>query len=176
MSYFGDILAGGSLALSFNTIGALGVPDTLNAGAVKVIRDGVDLGVVAGVALVANVVAGAHIVTVNTATTPASFTAGHDYNLYLSAGDVGGTSMVGWFCGSFSIQNRVLDNADASEIVGPADTPRKKLLQLWDRFLGNVVKDGGAGTIKMFKNDGVTLKTTQTFTSAGGVDTQNKAT
>jgi hypothetical protein len=38
-----------------------------------------------------------------------------------------------------------------------------------------VVKDGGAGTITVYQDDGATPATEQDYTSTGGVDTVGKA-
>jgi hypothetical protein len=42
--------------------------------------------------------------------------------------------------------------------------------------MGKVVKDDGAGEIRTYADDGTTVRSTSTFTSASGVDTVNKAT
>jgi len=69
-----------------------------------------------------------------------------------------------------------LDQISATSPTALATTFREKVLQVWERFFGKVVKDDNAGTVKVMQGTGSTAQTTQTFTSATGVDTINKAT
>jgi hypothetical protein len=53
-------------------------------------------------------------------------------------------------------------------LVSPATGPVGYIFQLWRRFFKKVHKD--ATTLKTYADDSTTIITTQTYTSAGGVD------
>jgi hypothetical protein len=69
-----------------------------------------------------------------------------------------------------------LDNISATAPTAVATTFVGKVLAIWERLFGKVVKDDGAGTITLMQGSGSTAQATQTFTSTGGVDTVNRAT
>jgi hypothetical protein len=69
-----------------------------------------------------------------------------------------------------------LDNIAATAPTAVATTFVGKMLAVWERLFGKVVKDDGAGTITLMQGAGSTAQATQTFTSTGGVDTVNRAT
>lgn len=69
-----------------------------------------------------------------------------------------------------------LDSIAATSPTGVATTFVGKLLQVWERFFGKIVKDDNAGTIKVMQGTGTTAQATQSFTSVSGVDTVTKAT
>lgn len=69
-----------------------------------------------------------------------------------------------------------LDNIDATAPTGLADTFKNKILQIWERFFGKVIKSDEDGTVTLMQGTGSTPQTVQTFTSVNGVDTINRAT
>jgi hypothetical protein len=76
----------------------------------------------------------------------------------------------------YSLAAGGLDSITATAPTALATTFVGKVLQLWERFFGKVVKSDSAGTVVVMQGTGSTPQTTQTFTSAAGVDTVNKAT
>jgi hypothetical protein len=69
-----------------------------------------------------------------------------------------------------------LDSLSATAPTAVATTFRTKMLQVWERLFGKTVKDEGAGTITLMQGTGSTPQAIQTYTSASGTDTINKAT
>jgi hypothetical protein len=69
-----------------------------------------------------------------------------------------------------------LDNISATPPTGLATTFATKILQVWERLFGRVIKDDNLGTITLMQGTGSTPQTTQTFTSTTTVDTINRAT
>ncbi len=62
-----------------------------------------------------------------------------------------------------------------ADIPGHATTILGMILQTFKRFLGVAKRDRGAGTLTELLDDGTTVRTTQTLTTVGNVDTQSKA-
>jgi hypothetical protein len=109
MSYYGDFGAGKTVRCRFNTVNASGVPTTLSAGAVIVMKDGTDVTPSGGVTLAADVgaVVGRNHVIIDMSVDPATFTAGSEYAVRLSGtANVSGTGVVGIVVGEWSVANR----------------------------------------------------------------------
>jgi hypothetical protein len=108
MHYLGDYAIGDSVFITFNTRDFTShAPATLTGGAVSVYRDAVSTPITAGTFLVANfnsVVGLNHADIVATAAN--GYIPGSTYWMVLTAGTVGGVSMIGEIIGSFSIANR----------------------------------------------------------------------
>lgn len=160
MSYQNDIIEDASITLWFTTRDkTTAVPTALSSGTVTVMKSGGTSTTTEGVTLTASVgsVTGLNRVVIDTAATgtaDAFFEVGYDYVAYLSAGTVGGTSVVGEVIGTFSMENRVyntalkalraygLDHLLAAAISGTDVTDNSALAQLvsssatadWDDF------------------------------------------
>lgn len=108
MSYYlGDFAAGATVTARFTTEDASGAPITLAGTPAARVRKGTGSGTVitAGVTLTVDVVTGQHVVGIDTSADVA-YTAGSDYTVELSAGTVGGVSVVGRIVKTFSLANR----------------------------------------------------------------------
>ena len=116
MSYRGDIRLGDTIHIKFSTVGTTGAPTTLAGTPSISVYPGsstTQLGP-ATVASPANgitftvdfdSVTGFHNVTI-VASSGNGYATATNYEVMLSAGTVGGTSVVGYVVGSFSIENR----------------------------------------------------------------------
>jgi hypothetical protein len=108
MSYHGDITLGDTIHILFNTRGGSPVvPTNLTGGTVVAYVGASGTPVSAGITLTAPFASttGMNLVTI-VASSGNGFTAGTNVALILSAGTVGGNTVVGEKVGSFSIQNR----------------------------------------------------------------------
>lgn len=109
MGYVGDFLAASSVALGFNTVSTAGVPTTLaGTPTVAVYKNSSTTESTSGVTLTVDFDSrtGSHIVVIDTSSDGTFYAAGSDFRVELTAGTVGGTSVVGAIVGTFSIQNR----------------------------------------------------------------------
>lgn len=68
-----------------------------------------------------------------------------------------------------------LDNLAVTAPSGVATTFREMVIQVWRRFFKKTVRNSTDGNIKTYADNGSTVVTTQTYTSASGVDTINEA-
>lgn len=110
-SYLGDFPAGATVRRKFNTAQfSDGAPITLaGTPAVKVYRDGsttTEVTTGATLAVDFDALTGLHEVAVDLSSDATFYAAGHDYSVVLTAGTVGGTSVVGTVLAHFSIMNR----------------------------------------------------------------------
>ncbi len=111
--YLGDLKPGDVLDFNFDTIldsGTNGALANLVSGALLVYKGASNTGNAVGATLTANVYSLAqsspHHVTINTGANSTFYVGASDYNIVLTAGTVGVTSVVGSALGTFSILNR----------------------------------------------------------------------
>ena len=69
-----------------------------------------------------------------------------------------------------------LDSITTTAPTGVASNFREMLVQVWRRFFKKTEYNNALNTIKTYADDGTTVVTTQTATSASGVETQGPAT
>lgn len=108
MAYHGDIRLGKTLDFKFTTIDTSGAPITLaGSPAIAAYPDNSTTEITAGITLTVDfdTRTGLHNVRV-VATSGNGYATTTNYDLVLTAGTVGGTSVVGYVVGSFSIENR----------------------------------------------------------------------
>lgn len=185
MSYRGDIRLGDTIDVKFSTVGTTGAPTTLVGGTVAAyVGNGTTEITGAAVVLTTDFDArtGLHNVRV-VATSGNGFATQTNVDLVLTAGTVGGTSVVGYVVGSFSIENRsalmpttagrtlVVDAAglaDANTVkLGPTGSGTAQTA----RDIGaSVLLSNGTGTGQVSLSSGlVSLSGTQTFNVTGNI-------
>lgn len=108
MSYHGDVALGDTIDIKFSTVDSTGAPATLSSTPAVVAYVGNSTTeITAGITLTVNFDAITGLNNVRVAATSGNgFAAGSDVDLVISAGTVGGTSVVGYKIGSFSIEKR----------------------------------------------------------------------
>lgn len=106
--FVGDFAPSAVVRIGFNTNDAAGTPITLSGGTLAVHKDGSTTQSTTGVTLTTDFdsVTGYHVANVDTSADGTFYSAGSDFRVYLTAGTVDGTSVVGALIGSFSIANR----------------------------------------------------------------------
>lgn len=110
----GNIKEGDSLNFHFTTIGTTGAPATLSGTPVlSVYKNGSATQTTTGVTLTVDfdTVTGLNQVTI--ATTDVFYATGNDFSVIITTGTVGGTSVVGYVIGLFSIEGRADDGGGA---------------------------------------------------------------
>jgi len=108
MSYRGDIRLGDTIDVKFSTVGTTGAPTTLaGTPVVSAYVGNSTTQITAGITLTVDFdgVTGMHNVRV-VATSGNGFATQTNVDLVITTGTVGGTSVVGYVVGSFSIENR----------------------------------------------------------------------
>ena len=125
--YLGDITLGDTLDLKFSTVGTTGAPTTLAGTPAISAYVGLDVGarITAGITLSVDFdgVTGLHNVRV-VASGANGYAAQTNVDLVITAGTVGGTSVVGYVVGSFSIENRSTQAIKAqTDLIPAAPTP-----------------------------------------------------
>lgn len=108
MSYRGDIRLGDTIDVKFSTVGTTGAPTTLaGTPVVSAYVGNSTTQITAGITLTVDFdgVTGMHNVRV-VASSGNGFTTATNVDLVITTGTVGGTSVVGYVIGSFSIENR----------------------------------------------------------------------
>jgi hypothetical protein len=105
--FVGDFAPSSVVRIGFNTNDAEGAPITLSGGVLAVHKDGGLTQSTAGVTLTTDFdgLTGYHVANIDTSA-DAFYASGSDYRVYLTAGTVDGTSVVGALIGAFSIANR----------------------------------------------------------------------
>lgn len=109
MSYLGDVNPGDILDLKFTTVGLTGAPTTLaGTPAVSVYKDNSTTQSTSGVTLTVDfdAVTGMHNVRIDTSADGTFYASGSNFAIVITTGTVGGTSVVGYVVGMFSIQKR----------------------------------------------------------------------
>lgn len=125
----GDIAAGRTIRRYFNTVNpSTGAPITLaGTPAVSVYKDGGLVESAAGVTLTVDFDArtGMHVVAIDTSADGVFYAAGSEYHIVLTAGTVGGVSVVGRVIGHFTISNRtgLLKTSPAFRNVSAVTSP-----------------------------------------------------
>ena len=109
MSYQGDIVPGQTLNFKFTTVTASGLPTIFTGSpALVAYKDSSTASTTAGITLTANFggITGSNHVNVSTGADGTFYAAGSDFMVVVSAGTVGGVSIIGYDVGEFSISNR----------------------------------------------------------------------
>ncbi|MES2572135.1 MAG: hypothetical protein V4710_19020 [Verrucomicrobiota bacterium] len=107
MKYLGDFRAGKTVRFTFSSVN--GAPITLaGSPAVSVYKDGSTAQSTSGVTLTVDYdsVTGLNHVAIDTSSDATFYGAGSDFSAVITAGTVGGTSVVGYTVAHFSIENR----------------------------------------------------------------------
>lgn len=108
-NYIGDFDASDIVDLKFTTVGTTGAPTTLaGTPAISVYKDNSTTQSTTGVTLTVDFdsVTGLHHVRIDTSADGSFYAAGSDFQVVITTGTVGGTSVVGYVVGAFSIRNR----------------------------------------------------------------------
>ena len=128
MAYLGDITLGDTLDFKFSTVGTTGAPTTLaGTPAVSAYVGNSLTQITAGITLTVDFdgVTGLHNVRV-VASGANGYAAQTNLDLVVTTGTVGGTSVVGYVIGSFSIENRstqaLATAANLAVVAGYLDT------------------------------------------------------
>ena len=128
MAYLGDITLGDTIDLKFSTVGTTGAPTTLaGTPVVSAYVGNSTTQITAGITLTVDfdAVTGLHNVRV-VASVANGYAAQTNVDLVITTGTVGGTSVVGYVVGSFSIENRSTQSlataANLAVVAGYLDT------------------------------------------------------
>ncbi len=196
MAYLGDITLGDTLDFKFSTVGTTGAPTTLaGTPVVSAYVGNSTTQITAGITLTVDfdAVTGLHSVRV-VASGANGFAAQTNVDLVITTGTVGGTSVVGYVIGSFSIENRSTQAIEAKTDLIPAapaavsDIPTA--VQNADALLGRNVSGGSstgrtvkqafhfirnrwvvaAGTLTVYDTDDSTSSWTAAVTGTAGAD------
>ena len=196
MAYLGEIALGDTIDFKFSTVGTTGAPTTLaGSPVVSAYVGNSTTQITAGITLSVDFdgVTGLHNVRV-VASGANGFAAQTNVDLVITAGTVGGTSVVGYVIGSFSIENRSTQAIEAKTDNLPAapaatgDIPTA--VQNADALLGRNVSGGSstgrtvkqalhvlrnksavaAGTLTVFDTDDTTSSWTATVSSDAAAD------
>jgi hypothetical protein len=156
--YHGNIALGATLDIKFTTVDTSGVPTTLaGTPAVAAYPGNSVTEITAGITLTVDFDArtGLHNVRV-IATSGNGYAAGTNYALVITAGTVGGSSVVGYVVGSFSIENRYSDAQAISGDKVAADNLETMLDGTGGQALtlGRLTVSNTAGTAVLFESTG----------------------
>lgn len=165
MSYLGDISLGDTIDFKFTTVTTTGAPTTLaSSPVISAYPDNSTTQLTAGITLSVDFdsVTGLNNVRV-VASNGNGYAAGSNYALVITTGTVGGTSVVGYVIGEFSIQAR--------SALMPATIGRKLVVDAAGLADANMVKAGpsGSGTAQTAADIG-TKAASMTFTVANQLD------
>jgi len=196
MAYLGDFTLGETLDFKFSTVGTTGAPTTLaGTPVVSAYVGNSTTQITAGITLTVDFdgVTGLHNVRV-VASGANGYAAQTNVDLVITTGTVGGTSVVGYVIGSFSIENRSTqairaktDNLPAAPAaVGDIPTAVENADALLGRNVsggsssGRTVKQAlhvlrnksavAAGTLTVFDTDDATSSWTATVSSDAAAD------
>ena len=196
MAYLGDITLGDTVDFKFSTVGTTGAPTTLaGTPVVSAYVGNSTTQITAGITLSVDFdgVTGLHNVRV-VASGANGYAAQTNVDLVITAGTVGGTSVVGYVIGSFSIENRSTQAIEAKTDLIPAspaavgDIPTA--VENADALLGRNVSGGSstgrtvkqalhvlrnksavaAGTLTVYDTDDATSSWTATVSSDAAAD------
>ena len=196
MAYLGDITLGDTIDFKFSTVGTTGAPTTLaGTPVVSAYVGNSTTQITAGITLTVDfdAVTGLHSVRV-VASGANGYAAQTNVDLVITTGTVGGTSVVGYVVGSFSIENRSTQAIEAKTDNLPAapaatgDIPTA--VQNADALLGRNVSGGSstgrtvkqalhvlrnksavaAGTLTVYDTDDATSSWTATVSSDAAAD------
>ena len=123
MSYIGDFNPSAVIYGRFTTVGVTGAPTTLaGTPALSVYKTNSTTETTTGVSLsVDSDRTGMHLFTVDTSADGTFYAAGCDFQVVITTGTVGGTSVVGYVVAEFSIENRNI-KADVRQFGGSNGT------------------------------------------------------
>lgn len=165
MSYFGDIALGDTIDMKFTTVDSAGVPTTLAGSPVAACYFGnSQVESTTGVTLTVDFDSrtGMHNVRV-VATSGNGFATNTNVFVVLTAGTVGGASVVGYVVGSFSIENRtsfealnILTHAELGQ-TAPAATATLKDMIRWIYKVSRNKTTATASTISVYDDAGTTV-------------------
>ena len=196
MAHLGDITLGDTLDFKFSTVGTTGAPTTLaGTPVVSAYVGNSTTQITAGITLSVDFdgVTGLHNVRV-VASGANGYAAQTNVDLVITTGTVGGTSVVGYVIGSFSIENRSTQAIEAKTDMIPAspaavgDIPTA--VENADALLGRNVSGGSstgrtvkqalhvlrnksavaAGTLTVYDTDDATSSWTATVSSDAAAD------
>jgi len=109
MTYIGDFATGVTLDHKFTTVTTTGAPTQLaGTPAISVYKDNSTTQSTSGVTLTVDfdTVTGLNNVRIDTSSDGTFYSAGSNFQIVITTGTVGGTSVVGYVVGSFSLANR----------------------------------------------------------------------
>jgi hypothetical protein len=155
MSYLGDIALSQILYTKFTTVAAAtGAPTTLSGSpAISVYKDDGTTESTAGITLTVDHDSrtGMNQVKIDTSADGTFYAAGHDFQIVITTGTVGGTSAVGYVIGEFSINNRTA--------LRPATSGRTLVVDAAGLADANAVKVGpsGSGTAQTARDLGLSV-------------------
>jgi len=196
MAYLGDFTLGDTLDFKFSTVGTTGAPTTLaGTPAISAYVGNSTTQITAGITLTVDFdgVTGLHNVRV-VASAGNGYAAQTSVDLVITAGTVGGISVVGYVVASFSIENRSTQAIKAKTDLIPAapaavsDIPTA--VENADALLGRNVSGGSstgrtvkqvfhfirnkwvvaAGTLTVYDTDDATTSWTAAVTGTAGAD------
>jgi hypothetical protein len=153
MSYRGDLRLGDTIDIKFATVSTTGAPTTLaGSPVISAYPANSTTQITAGITLTVDfdAVTGLHNVRV-VASSGNGYATATNYDLVITAGTVGGTSVVGYVIGSFSIENR--------SALMPTTAARTLVVDAAGLADANMVKAGatGAGTAQTARDLGASV-------------------
>jgi len=111
MSYHGDYRAGDTVDFKFSTVNTSAAPTTLSGATLSAYKSNSTTQTTTGVGVTVDFdgLTGLNHVRVTTASDGTFFADGNDFDIVITAGTVGGVSVVGMVVGSFSLANRSIN-------------------------------------------------------------------
>lgn len=171
MSYQGDIRLGDTIDFTFTTVGSAGAPTTLSGTPVVSAYPGNSTTeITAGITLTADFDSRTGLNHVRVvASSGNGYATATDYSLVITTGTVGGSSVVGYEVGSFSIENRVVN---AAKIADGAITASK--------FAANAIAAAALAAdalaaIKTQVDAGFTTQMADSVAAVGSIPTREQA-
>lgn len=177
-SYVGDFRLGDTFDVKFTTVNTSGVPTTLaGSPVISAYLDNNTTELTAGITLTVDFDARTGMHNVHVVASGANgYAAGKNYQLVITTGTVGGSSVVGYVVAQFSIENRQLPPAydfakgtvamtESYGADGSPPTPAQALFQLLAREYEFTIS---GDTLTAKKLDGVTTAMTFTLSPPGG--------
>jgi hypothetical protein len=173
MSAIGDFSKGDTVDLYFTSVNASGVPTTLSGTpAVSVYKNNSTTQSTSGVTLTADFdgVTGLNQVRITTNSDGTFYDVGGSFSVIVTTGTVGGSSVVGYVVGSFSIEARkgIADSLLKRDLSALAGEAARSLLNAI-RFLRNKWTLSGT-TLTVYKEDDTTSAWTATTTNSASAD------
>lgn len=190
MTWLGDFATSAVIDHKFTTVTTTGAPTQLaGTPAISVYKDNSTTQSTSGVTLAVDfdTVTGLNNVRVDTSADGTFYSAGSNFQIVITTGTVGGTSVVGYVVGSFSLENRTnlssttranLATAFASTIseltgIPAANAPIWTAIKwLFLKSRNKVTATSSAETV--FADDGVTTVATSTVSDNGTTFTRGE--
>src|SRR5262245_21788440 len=123
--YLGELYAGQTLDFKFTTVNSSRVPTTLaGTPAISVYKDNDVVQSTSGVTLTVDFdgVTGLNHVSIDTSASASFYSSGSDFHVVITAGTVGGSSVVGFVVKEFSIDNRLAHGTGYGIVSGSPTT------------------------------------------------------